>query len=64
MSYPNSALSAVELSIMAIVVVACMAVWLIAVFLAARDPRRHHAETAALPSAETSVQEIERKPAA
>ena len=37
--YPNSALSAGQLAIMAVVVVASLAAWLIAVFLAARQPR-------------------------
>jgi hypothetical protein len=38
--YPNSALSAVQLTIMAVVVVASLAAWLTLVLLAARDPRR------------------------
>jgi hypothetical protein len=37
--YPDS-LSAGQLAIMAVVVTASLAVWLIAVFLAARQPRR------------------------
>jgi hypothetical protein len=36
---PNSALSAWQLAIMAVVAVAALAVWLTAIFLAARDPR-------------------------
>jgi hypothetical protein len=39
MQYPDSALPAVQLAIMAVVVVAALAVWLILVFLAAREPR-------------------------
>ena len=41
MSDPNSTLSAWQLAIMAVVIVASLAVWLIAVYLADRDPRRH-----------------------
>jgi predicted metal-binding membrane protein len=37
--HPNSALSAGQLTIMAVVVVASLAAWLILVFLAARQPR-------------------------
>jgi cytoskeletal protein RodZ len=37
--YPNSALSAGQLAVMAVVVVVSLAVWLILVFLAARQPR-------------------------
>ena len=37
--YPNSALSAGQLAIMAVVVTAALAAWLILVFLAARQPR-------------------------
>ena len=53
---PNSALSAWQLAIMAVVVVASLAAWLIAVFLAARQPldtsaaadaRQDHEQTAA-----------------
>ena len=36
---PNSDLSAGQLTIMAVVIVAVLAAWLIAVFLAARQPR-------------------------
>jgi hypothetical protein len=37
--YPDSALSAVQLAVMAVVVVVSLAAWLIAVFVAARQPR-------------------------
>jgi len=37
--YPDSALSAAQLAIMAVVAVVSMAAWLIVVFLAARQPR-------------------------
>jgi membrane protein implicated in regulation of membrane protease activity len=46
MSYPNSALSAWQLAIMAVVAVTALAVWLTAVFLAAREPRPDHAAAA------------------
>jgi hypothetical protein len=43
--YPGSALSAWQLAIMAVVVVAALAAWLTLVSLAARDPRRGSAAT-------------------
>lgn len=45
--YPNSDLSAGQLTIMAVVVVAVLAAWLIAVFLAARQPRGKSAAVSA-----------------
>lgn len=54
--YPDSALSAAQLAIMAVVVAVSLAAWLILVFLAARQPRgtsaavnagSHEEETAA-----------------
>jgi predicted metal-binding membrane protein len=45
--YPNSDLSAGQLTIMAVVVVAVLAAWLIAVFLAARQPRDKSAAVSA-----------------
>ena len=48
--YPNSALSAWQLAIMAVVVVAALAVWLIAVYLAAREPRGHDLAAAGSPA--------------
>ena len=44
MSYPNSALGAWQLTI--IVAVACLSAWLIAVFLADREPRHDRAAAA------------------
>jgi hypothetical protein len=38
MSNPDNALSAWQLAVMAVVVVAVLAAWLVAVFLAAREP--------------------------
>jgi len=39
--YPNSALSAWQLTNMAVVVVVTLAAWLIAIFVAAREPGGH-----------------------
>jgi len=49
---PNSALSAGQLAIMAVVVTASLAAWLIAVFLAARQPRRTSVAASAAPPEE------------
>lgn len=46
---PNSALSAGQLAIMAVVVAASLAAWLIVVFLAARQPHNRFANTNAGP---------------
>ena len=40
MPYPNTALTAWQLAVIATVAVGALAVWLVAVFLAARPPRR------------------------
>lgn len=40
--YPNSAISAGEMTIIAVVMVACLAVWIVSVYIAARPPRRQH----------------------
>jgi hypothetical protein len=48
MLYPNSALAAWQLALIAVVAVGTLAAWLAAVFLAARPPRR--ADGAALAS--------------
>jgi hypothetical protein len=45
--YPNSALSAWQLAIVAVVPVMALAGWLTAIFLAARGPRRDRAAVAA-----------------
>jgi cytoskeletal protein RodZ len=44
--YPNSALAAWQLAVMAVVAVTALAVWLTAVFVAAREPRPDHAAAA------------------
>jgi predicted metal-binding membrane protein len=41
--YPNSALSAGKLTVMAVVVVLSLAVWLVLVYVAARQPRHRDA---------------------
>ena len=46
MPYPNSALSAWQLAIIAVVAVASLSAWLIAIFLADREPRHDHAAAA------------------
>ncbi len=49
---PNSALSAGQLAVMAMVVTASLAAWLIAVFLAARQPHGTSAAASAGPREE------------
>ena len=63
--YPNSALSAGQLALIVIVPVLCLAIWLVAVFVAARDPRRREssAGTAAPPQHQADVEEPQRKAA-
>ncbi|MGD0702974.1 MAG: hypothetical protein ABSA02_24205 [Trebonia sp.] len=41
--YPNSGLSAGQLAIMAVVPVLALAIWLVGVFVAAREPRHQSA---------------------
>jgi len=48
--YPNSALSAWQLAVIAVVAVAALAGWLIAVFLAAREPGRQDLAVAGSPA--------------
>ena len=55
MSGPNSALSAWQLAIMAVVIVASLAAWLIAVYLADREPRRHDRAGAGSPGKATDA---------
>jgi ABC-type nickel/cobalt efflux system permease component RcnA len=52
---PNSTLSAWQLAIMAVVIVASLAVWLIAVYLADREPRRHDRAGAVSPGRATDA---------
>jgi hypothetical protein len=66
MSYPNSALSAWQLAIIAVVAVTALAVWLTAVYLAAREPRSrdHAAITSPADRAEAADARITRLKAA
>jgi hypothetical protein len=43
--YPNSALSAGQLAVIAVVAVLTLAIWLTSVFVAARQPRRRDSAT-------------------
>ena len=63
--YPNSALSAGQLALIAVVPVLCLAIWLIGVFVAARDPRRRDssAGTTSLPQHPAVTDESQRKAA-
>jgi hypothetical protein len=63
--YPNSALNAGKLALVAVVPVLCLAIWLVGVFIAARDPRRREssAGTASLPQHQANVEESQRKAA-
>ena len=61
--YPNSALSAGQLAIIAVVPVLSLAAWLIAVFVANRESRhRGAAGTTSLPQ-QSRAQELEREQA-
>lgn len=62
--YPNSALSAGQLALIAVVAVACLAIWITAVFVAAREPRQQSsAGTASLPQNPAATDEPRRKAA-
>jgi hypothetical protein len=62
--YPNSALSAGQLALIAIVAVACLAIWITGVFVAAREPRQQSsARTASLPQTPAATDESQRKAA-
>ena len=66
--YPNSALTAGQLALIAVVAVVCLAVWIGGVFVAAREPRRAGAAgTTSLPqqpqAQEQNREEPERKAA-
>ena len=59
--YPNSALSAGQLAIVAVVVVLSLAAWLILVFAADRQPRHRAAvETTSLPQQPPAREEREQ----
>ena len=60
--YPNSALSAWQLAVVAVVPVMALAGWLTAIFLAARGPRRDQAAAAAPDAAVPSLTRGEPSP--
>ena len=60
--YPDSALSAGQLAIMAVVVAASLAAWLVAVFLAARQPRGTSAVANAGPRSERAAATVTQLP--
>ena len=60
--YPDSALSAGQLAIMAVVVTVSLAAWLIAVFLAARQPRATSVASSAAPPQEHSAANVTEPP--
>jgi hypothetical protein len=61
--YPNSALSAGQLAIIAVVATLSLAVWLTSVFVAAREPRHRgsNAGMTSLPQHPPGTQEPGRK---
>jgi hypothetical protein len=61
--YPDSALSSGQLAIMAVVVAAGLATWLILVFLAAREPRGRSAAVNAEPGGEAADATVTQLPA-
>jgi len=63
--YPNSALSAGQLAIIAVVAIVCLAIWIGGVFVAAREPRRRDSEagTASAPQQLAVTDEPQRKAA-
>jgi len=62
--YPNSALSAGQLALIAVVAVVCLGIWLASVFIAAREPRRDRmAGTTTLPQQPADTEESQRKAA-
>ncbi len=60
--YPNSALSAGQLAVMAVVVAISLAAWLILVFLAARQPRGTSAAVNTRPRAEETSATVTQLP--
>ncbi len=63
--YPNSALSAGQLALIAVVAALGLAIWIGGVFIAAREPRRREssAGTASLPQHPATTDELQRKAA-
>jgi hypothetical protein len=63
--YPNPALSAGQLALIAVVAVVCLAIWIGSVFIAAREPRQREsgAGTGSLPQHPAATDEPQRKAA-
>ncbi len=61
--YPNSALSAWQLAIIAVVAVGTLAIWLAAVYLAAREPRGYDQAAAGSPAETVAAGTGSRSPA-
>jgi hypothetical protein len=63
--YPNSALSAGQLALIAVVAAVCLAIWIGGVFVAAREPRRRESDagTVSLPQRPGATDEPGRKAA-
>ena len=63
--YPNSALSAGQLAIIAVVAVLALAIWIGGVFVAAREPRHRGSSvgTTPLPQHPANTEEPQRKAA-
>ena len=58
--YPNSAVSGWQLALIAVIPVLALAAWLILVFVAAREPRRH-GTAAVTPLPQPRAEEQERE---
>ncbi len=61
--YPNIALSAWQLAVMAVVPVVTLAGWLIAIYVAAREPARHDQAAAGSPAGSATAATGSRAPA-
>jgi len=61
--YPNPALSAWQMTIMAVVPVVALTVWLIAIYVAAREPSRQNLEVAGSPAEPAAAGTGSRSPA-
>ncbi len=60
--YPNVALSAWQMTLMAVVPVVAMAVWLIAIYVAAREPSRRDLAAAGSPAEPVTAGTAEHAP--
>ena len=56
--YPNSALPAWQIAVIAVVAVTALSAWLIAVYLAARDPSGHDRAAAGSPAGPAATGEV------